>query len=118
MQMYSEIFGNAYLPASNTQVCYGWLLLDGSRISCAAFEHLRVAERLDLTERDVELLGWIKLTQGPSIPGTGTFFLKSYTLALACQEPTGEQENWLNEAGFFLVEYENSGIHKFAYKPE
>lgn len=95
----------------------GWLLPDGKAISTPEYNHRVVATNIGLTERELELMGWVKLTRGPAIPGTGTFFLKTYTVAHACNEPSKAQATWLKKIGFFFVE-NKQGVATYAFKPE
>ncbi len=95
----------------------GWLLPDARGIATPEYNHLTIATQIGLTERELETKGWIKLTRGPAIPGSGTFFLKTYTVAHACSEPSREQAAWLKKVGFFFVE-KKQGVSTYAYKPE
>ena len=97
---------------------YGYLLPNGCAITCLQYEHIGIELRVGKTQRELELEGWVKLAQGPAIPGTGTFFLKTYSLAYACKKLTREQKIWLDGVGFFYVDTDSAGIERFAFKPE
>jgi hypothetical protein len=94
----------------------GWLLPDGRGIVVSSHSHLMVADYINKTEGELEAAGWVKLTIGPAIPGTGNFFLETYTIAYCINKPTRDQESFLNRARFFALDIDLN-VRRFAHDP-
>ena len=113
---FPDLYVHIYKP-DEFEVRYGWLLPCCTLIGTSVYTHIMTLMRIGKEERQAELEGWIKITQGPEIKGTGTFINKFYTVAYVCTKMTKKQKPWLTKTGF-LFGKEDNGVQTYFKEPE